>query len=48
MSMCLSMKYIPKFEIDNLKRIYSLFKNHFCDAMIERQNWIKCSEISTH
>ena len=34
--------------IINLKCIYSLFENNFCGAMIERQNYIKCSEISTH
>ena len=33
--------------IDNLKHIYSVFKNHFRDAVTERQNCIKCSEIST-
>ena len=34
--------------IKHLKRINALFENHFCEAMIERQNHMKCSEISTH
>ena len=34
--------------INYLKRMYALFENHFCEAMIERQNHMKCSEVSTH
>ena len=34
--------------INHLKRINALFENHFCETMIERQNHMKCSEISTN
>ena len=34
--------------INHLKCINALFENHFCEAMIERQNHMKCSDIWTH